>query len=286
MAQSTPERKDFSQDVLMRFREDADRLLGEIRSCSDQAHSKVADIRAVVERAQEDLRNATRALRQQSDVQRDDFARRFEAQLKEHEERQGKDEAKLTELIGKATVGPISRRYGDKARDERFAGRWFLALFYLALFVAGVFGGIVAWYSWRQLPEKFALWDALKIVLVRFVACTPIYIPLFWFIAHLNRWAVQKNRLAEEYEHKKLVVETYAGLEDQVESLVAKGVKTAPDLVCKQLEKTVEAVCFDACALLDKVQILTPIGEMASSASKVMSSATEFVKVAPDMKPA
>ena len=55
--------------------------------------------------------------------------------------------------------------------------------------------------------------------------------------------------------------------------------------LCLTLLK-LEAVCFDACALLDKVQILTPIGEMASSASKVMSSATEFVKVAPDMKPA
>lgn len=286
MAQNNIDQDEFLREALVQFRAEADRTLSEIRNSSNQANSKVAEISAEVERAKENLRNLILAMRRQNDAQRAEFVQRFEALLKGYEERQEKNEAKLTELIGKATVGPISKRYGDKARDERFVGRWFLALFYLSLFVAGVFGGIVAWYSWRQLPEKFALWDALKTVLIRFVACTPIYIPLFWFIAHLNRWAVQKNRLAEEYEHKKLVVETYAGLEDQVESLVAKGVKTAPDLVCKQLEKTVEAVCFDACALLDKVQILTPIGEMASSASKVMSSATEFAKVAPDMKPA
>ena len=286
MAQENIDQNESLRNVLVQFRAEADMLLGEIRNSSNRAGSKVAEICAEVERAKENLRNTTLAMRRQNDAQSAEFTRRFEDQLKVYEERQGDDEAKLTELIGKATVGPISKRYGDKARDERLVGRWFLALFYLALFVAVVFGGIVAWYSWRQLPEKFALWDALKTVLIRFVACTPIYIPLFWFIAHLNRWAVQKNRLAEEYEHKKLVVETYAGLEDQVESLVAKGVKTAPDLVCKQLEKTVEAVCFDACALLDKVQILTPIGEMASNASKVMSSATEFVKVTPELKPA
>lgn len=284
MAQATPERKNFSQDVLMRFREDADRLLEEIRSCSDQAHSKVADICAAVERAQEDLRNATRALRRQSDAQRDEFARRFETQLKEHEERQGKDEAKLTELIGKATVGPISKKYGDKADGERLIGRCFLGAFYALLLCAAVCGIILARYSWQQLSGTIEMGNAIKIILLRFAACTPIYIPLFWLAAHLNRWAAQKNRLAEEYEHKKLVVETYAGLADQVESLVEKGVRSAPDLLGKQLEKTVEAVCFDACALLDKVQIQTPVGEITNGASKIMSSATELMKSSAELK--
>lgn len=284
MAQATSERKGFSQDALMRFRENADRILGEICGCSDQAHSKVADIRAEVERAQEDLRNATRALRRQSDAQREDFARRFEAQLKEHEERQGRDEAKLTELIGKATVGPISKKYGDKADGERLLGRCFLGAFYGLLLCAALCGGFLAWYSWPQLSGPIEMWNALKIIMLRFAVCTPIYIPLFWLAAHLNRLAAQKNRLAEEYEHKKLVAETYAGLADQVESLVEKGVKSAPDLLSMQLEKTVEAVCFDACALLDKVQIQTPVGEITNGASKIMSSATELMKSSAELK--
>jgi len=258
--------------------EAANCALKEIQERTADVQSQYDSIKREIDGCKDLIRNANHTLRRQQESLQSEYSAQFDDFLKNAQDKIESHQAKLTELIGKATIGPISKRYEDKVRTERLSCKWFLVSFYVALVLALIAGVIVVLYSWKHLPVSVAFWEALKTVLIRFAACTPIYIPLFWIIAHFNRWAVQKNRLAEEYEHKKLVVETYVGLADQVEALLGKGVKTAPDLVATQLAKTIDVVCFDACASLDKVRIQTPVGEIAKDASQALYSVSEVVK--------
>ncbi len=256
----------------------AHHALHEIQDCSVQGQKAFSDLMGRIEKNKGLVRNADLFLRQQQESLQEKFTREFSELLDKSKDRIETHEAKLTELIGKATIGPISSRYDAKAKSERYIGRWFLGFFYLALIGAISIGVVIVCYSWVQLSKDIAFWNTLKTVLMRFVACTPIYLPLFWLIAHFNSWAVQKNRLAEEYEHKKLVIESYVGLADQIDALSAKGVTSASDLVGKQIERTVDIICFDACATLDKVRIQTPVSGLAKEASRMMSSVSGLVK--------
>ena len=98
-----------------------------------------------LDKAKDTFRNSQLAARQQFDAQRKEFEDKFVAQLKRHEEELEKNEAKLTELIGKATVGPISKRYETKANHVRKLGKVFLGFFYgiLACAIGGGGGGRV-----------------------------------------------------------------------------------------------------------------------------------------------
>ena len=86
---------------------------------------------------------------------------------------------------------------------------------------------------------------------------------MIWAITHFNRWAAQKNRLTEEYDHKKVVVETYVGLADQIDELKKKGVRSVPELLANLQKEVINVVCFDASSVLDKARIMTPMSEVA-----------------------
>lgn len=273
--------KNITKESLQPVLESAHRALKDIRDCAADAKACHDSLVKEIEGCRVLVQNASRTLGfQREEIQRQ-LSQRIDSLLRTGQDKIDAHEAKLTELIGKATIGLLSSRYGEKAREERVAGRWFLICFYLTLLLAIVAGGCIVSYSWSQLPQSIVFWTAIKTILIRFAACMPIYIPLFWLAAHLNRWAALKNRLAEEYDHKKLVVETYIGLADKIDELVKKGVKTAPDLVSVQLEKTVEAVCFDACTVLDKIKVHSPVGEITKGVSNVMTSVSGGAKDRP-----
>ncbi len=265
-------RDDKKSIAVMASKTQVDGLLQKTREVEQRLDSITADIGKV----RDSIRESKLSARYQFDAQKQDFDRRFDAQITRYSDILEKNEARLTELIGKATIGPISSKFASKSRSELIVGRWFLGVFYVLIVIAVLSGGALAWHTLDKLPDGVGVYDALKSIFLRFMACLPLYVPLFWLMLHLNRWAAQKNRLAEEYEHKRLVFESYAGLADQVESLVDKGVATAPALLTELLELTVKVIGFDPVSLLDKVKIQTPIGVAADCVSKMTDTAAKI----------
>ena len=253
------------------------RLAVTISQANEKVQDEVLRFRAEINKSKDAVRNFSLSLRQQAEGQRKEFEDRFEMQLKRYVDCLESHEDELTELIGKATIGTISGRFQEKARAERIKGIVYLGLFYAMLCLVLVLGVAVFWYSYRNLPAGASLFDEMKTIVRRFLLCTPIYLPMFWLICHFNKWAHLKNRLVEEYEHKKVVAESYIGMSDQVESLVKKGVASAPALLGKLMAGTVDVICFNPSSSLDKIKVATPIKEVTEGMSRVVGAASNVV---------
>ena len=128
------------------------------------------------------------------------------------------------------------------------------------------------------MPNNVELIKWFKVIALRFVCWLPIYLPVIWAIIHFNRWAAQKNRLTEEYDHKKVVVETYVGMADQIDELKKKGVHSVPELSANLQKEVVNVVCFDASSVLDKARIMTPMSEVIKFVESIGKTSALIVK--------
>lgn len=263
---------------LLSIVKEAQESLNAINQCVELGREKFSELVTEIDKSKETIRNVSHMLRQQQDSLRDEYAQKFDEIIKSNSDKIEAHEGKLTELIGKATIGPICEKYGGKASKERGSENNFLMAFYFSLAITALVGAAVVILSWLQIPIDKGFLYASKALLIRLAVCVPLYLPLIWLLVHLNRWAAQKNRLAEEYDHKRLVVATYVGLADQLESLIQHGVGNARELAAKQLDKTIGVVCFDACSILDKVKDHTPVDEATKGIVDVTASVCDAIK--------
>lgn len=263
---------------------EAQESLNAINQCVEHGREKFSELVTEIDKSKETIRNVSYMLRQQQDSLRDEYAQKFDEIIKSNSDKIEAHEGKLTELIGMATIGPISRRYERKANSEKIIGRVFLGFFYVLLIITGFVGAVIIAKTWDVVNSNESFWNLLKILITRFVVCIPLYFPLIWLLTHLNRRSAQKNRLAEEYDHKRLVVETYVGLADQLETLIKHGVGNARELAAKQLDKTISVVCFDACSLLDKLKVRTPVDGAVHGFLDLTSSIADAVKTVAGQK--
>lgn len=233
------------------------------------------------------IKERTKSLRKEIDKIKDDTERALEeekgklissynalevkfAKLYEDADRtiQQKLEA-ISSLQEKMTIAALTKGFSAKAESEQKSRKLYQGWFYFLLSIALALGVGIAVYLWMMFPEGVSLAEMVKRVPFRFFLLMPVYVPLFWGILHFNRLAAQGNRLAEEYEHKKVVVDTYVGVSDQVENLAQKGVVSAKNLLSTLLERTIGVICYNPNNTLDKIKIATPISETANSVSKI-----------------
>ena len=187
-------------------------------------------------------------------------------------------EESVSELKKKIVIGGLTEGFASKAKLSQSIGSRFLTWFYVVLGTILVLSLCVVILFTPAIPDGISFFQELKVICLKFICFAPLYLPLIWAAFHFNRWAAQENRLVKEYEHKKVVVETYVGLANQVDELKQKGVTSAPDLLGKLLYEVVNVVCFDACIVLDKAKIITPVGEVRKLIESICKTAVGNTK--------
>lgn len=202
------------------------------------------------------LKEEVRILKDRNSKQLKDQERQFRECIAEQEN-------KVAELIKKISIARLSDGLEKKATEAKNERKKFLISFYAAIGVAFALSGLIVLWRMPDIPNNVELIKWFKVIALRFVCWLPIYLPVIWAITHFNRWAAQKNRLTEEYDHKKVVVETYVGLADQIDELKKKGVRSVPELLANLQKEVINVVCFDASSVLDKARIMTPMSEVA-----------------------
>ena len=212
-------------------------------------------------------------LKEEVRILKDRNSQQLKDQDKQFSERIAEQENKVAELIKKITIARLSDGFSKKAtvaKNERVA---FLICFYAMLAVSFGLSVMIVFWKMPDIPNNVELIKWFKVIALRFVCFLPIYLPVIWAIIHFNRWATQKNRLMEEYDHKKVVVETY----DQIDELKKKGVHFVPELLANLQKEVVNVVCFDASSVLDKARIMTPMSEGAKLIESFGKTSAEIV---------
>ena len=216
------------------------------------------------------LKEEVRILKDKNSKQLKDQDKQFRALIADQKNQ-------VDELIKKITIGRLSDGFSKKATEAKKERMTFLISFYAMLVVAfGLSATLVLW-KMPNIPNNVVLIEWLKVIALRFVCWLPIYLPVIWAIIHFNRCAAQKNRLTEEYDHKKVVVETYIGLADQIDELKKKGVPFVPELLANLQKEVVNVVCFDASSVLDNARIMTPMSEGAKLIESLGKTSAEIV---------
>ena len=216
-------------------------------------------------------------LKEEVRILKDRNSQQLKDQDKQFRERIAEQENKVAELIKKITIARLSDGFSKKVTETKKERVIFLISFYVMLVVAFGLSATIVFWKMPDIPNNPELVEWFKVIVLRFVCWLPIYLPVIWAIIHFNRWAAQKNRLTEEYDHKKVVVETYVGLADQIDELRRKGVHSVPELLANLQKEVVNVICFDASSVIDKARIMTPIGEGAKLIESLGKTSAEIV---------
>ena len=255
--------------------------------------SRLEEVRAFVEKelqringeitqSRDSIRNLGLLNKKTVDEIKGIYQEQVETVIRESKNRFEAEEAKLQELIDKISITTLSRYLAAKAERAKKSADVFLRWFYFVAVCAFIFGVTVVWLTWGSLDSDQNFWAILKLMSLRFLVYVPVYFPLVWVLMHLNRWAVKKNRLAEEYDHKRVVAETYIGVSSQVEDLVRKGVQSAPALLERLVGNTIDVVCSNPSDKVECTKTLTPVDTAVENLTKVVNSAVDAIKLSQD----
>lgn len=184
------------------------------------------------------------------------------------------EESKIHELIDKISITTLSRHFAAKSKIAKQSANNFLRSFYLVAACAFIFGIFVVYLTWGWVEDDAPFLATLKFIALRFFVYVPVYFPLVWLMTHLNRWAAKKNRLAEEYDHKRVVSETYIGMADELEDLVQKGVRSSSVLLEKLINGTIDVICCNPGDKAESIKVATPINAVADNLTKVADAVT------------
>ena len=192
------------------------------------------------------------------------------------------EEAKIQELIDKISITALSRHFAAKSKVAKQSANNFLCSFYFVAVCTFIFGIVAVILTWGSVEDNTPFIAALKLIALRFFVYVPVYFPLVWLLSHLNRWAAKKNRLAEEYDHKRVVTETYIGIADKLEDLRQRGIRSTPDMLEKLINGTVDVICCNPGDKAECVRVKSPIHEATENLTKVADSVMGTLKISQD----
>lgn len=185
-------------------------------------------------------------------------------------------EKKFRDILQRATVGTLSEEFEKKTAFESDKFKTYRNLFYGSLGLFASLGLGMALLNWWTVPaqlfETMGAWAYLQNLPRISMFFIPVYLPLIWFVCHVNKLMHQARRLSEEYAHRTVVAKTYVGLAGQVEDLVKKGVESAKGLNADLLSRTISVLCENPNFVLDKVRTETPVSVVADAAAKLITA--------------
>lgn len=187
-------------------------------------------------------------------------------------------ELNFKSILERATVGVLSAEFEAKRDEQEVIYRKMKSLFYSTLMMFGILGlfmVVINNFDVKVLqnvnqPDPIIYLKNLPHIAMFF---TPIYLPMIWFVCHVNKLMNQSRRLMEEYAHKVVVSKSYMGLAKQTEDLLNNGVDSARDVNAKLLQQTIAVLCRNPNGVLDRVRTETPLAEAVDLFTKAASAA-------------
>lgn len=255
-----------------------------VSSLQEEVNNLIASIRKDVEDSKKSVNNATEYAKIEVSQNIQDVKANVTRQINEflttHTVTCEDLESKLKDILARATIGRLSKQFEEKRAELYKAYKKAQKFFYWSLITFAIFGCISILLAHLLVtPEQGQAYGFLAFLLnvpMGLIRLAPFYLPLFWYACHVNRLMNQNRRLMEEYAHKVVVAETYAGLAERIEDLEKKGILQTKVLSQDLLDSTIRVLCGNPNTSLDKVKAQTPVSEVVDNVVKLVRTTAEL----------
>ena len=245
----------------------ATELLAAVRAHKASAETELAGATAAHDIAKT-AAAATKALAEKSESIKERIAA-YEARLAELEGQSKAQLETITGLLPGATAAGLAHAFDDRRLTFlKPATRW------QWLFVASVAALVVLALTglWSVYKEHTLLgWDDLARL---WLARLPIAGALIWLALHASRESALAKRLEEDYGYKAAIASSFQGFQKQMADIGTSAPQGSP--LWKLCEDTLSTIASPPGRIYDKHRLtVTPAGELASAATKVVSPGTK-----------